>query len=167
MKGQSEIIVFILLFIIGVSLFLAAVLWSRGIFDRNADMAKLNAAESFMTRLDDKIQNVMKFGGRDSIDYNIDATIELIGIDKIEVRSPVTIEIPREWINISSDGSIIKEKLEGDLLRVQLYYPEDEYAVHLFTEGPRIATPQKVVIEKDSTYKDNNRLYVKIRLTFE
>ncbi|MFQ6056854.1 MAG: hypothetical protein ACE5J3_12835, partial [Methanosarcinales archaeon] len=59
MKGQSEIIVFILLFLIGFILFSSSVLWSRGIFQRNVDIGKINAAENFMKNLDEKIKNII------------------------------------------------------------------------------------------------------------
>ncbi|MDD5416706.1 MAG: hypothetical protein PHU12_01895 [Candidatus Aenigmarchaeota archaeon] len=166
MKGQSEIIVYILLFLIGLSLFMASVVWSRGIFDRNSDMAKLSEVESFMTGLDNKIQNVIKFGGQDSIDFRIRGTIELNEPDTIEIRSPLTVQIPEE-VNITSSYATITERLEGNLLRVKLTYPVKEYGVDFYTEGPTIATPQKVLIEKGDTYESGGILYIKVKITFK
>ncbi len=167
MKGQSEIIVFVLLFIIGVSLFISAIMWSRGMFDRNSDMAKLNLAESFMRNIDGKIQNIIKFGGQDSIQYGFDATIELVGSDTIEIRTPLSVDIPDQWVNIQSSPSIIREKKDGDMFRIQLYYPSDTYSLYLYTEGPKVATPQKITIEKGSSFTQGGKTYVKVKITFE
>lgn len=167
MKGQSEVIVFVLLFLIGVTLFLSSVLWSQGIFNRSSDMAKLNNAENFMVNLDNKIQNVVKFGGQDSIDYGIQATIELVSPDMIEIQAPITVKIPVDWVNISEKYSIISERLDGNILRLRLQYPTNSYSIYLYTEGPRIATPKTVYVEKVSTYKENNVEYIKVKITFK
>ncbi len=75
--------------------------------------------------------------------------------------------IPDYWVNISSDSSYyIREMLDGDVLRVQLVYPENEYKVEFFTEGPTLAKPKKVRIEKNSTTIENNKGTIKIRVTF-
>jgi len=167
MKGQSEIIVFILLFVIGVSLFLSAVVWSRGIFEKNSDVTKLNSIETFMSNLDDKIQGVIKFGGKDSINYNLDATIELVDSGTIEISTPLSVNIPETWVKLKEDGSIIRERMEGDILKVQLQYLPDSYAVHLYTDGPIIATPRTVFIEKGSSFESEGRTYIRVKVTFE
>ena len=167
MKGQSEVIVFVLLFLIGVTLFLSSVIWSQGIFNRNSDMAKLNNVENFMVNLDNKIQNIVKLGGQDSIDYGIQATIQLTSPNTIEIQSPLTVKIPADWVVIPSKYSNITEKLDGNLLRLRLQYPTDSYAIYLYTDGPTLATPQKVYIEKVSTYTQNNIEYIKVKITFK
>ena len=172
MKGASEIIVFVLLFLIGVTLFLSAVVWSQSLFERNSDMAKLNSAEAFMNKLDGKIQNVMKFGGKDSINYGIGASIELIGTNIIEIRSSTSVDIPDEWISISvGKNSEIREIKEGTIMRIQLVYPDDfperEYSIHLETDGARVATPQQIYIEKGTSFKSGDITYNSIKLTFQ
>ena len=77
MKGQAEIIIFLLLFIIGVLLFASATVWSRGIFQENVDFTMLESAERFMKDLDSRISDVIKFGGMQEIDYGIGGTIEI------------------------------------------------------------------------------------------
>lgn len=172
MKGQTEIIVFVLIFIIGVALFLSSVVWSQGLFTRNSDMAKLNSAEAFMRNLDNTIQNVMKFGGKDSVEYNIDATIELVGTNAVEIRCPMSVEIPDEWINIeTNENSEIREKKDGTILRLALVYPDNyperQYSIHLFTDGAKIATPQRIIVEKAPSFKSGDITYNSIKLTFE
>ncbi|MBU3905011.1 MAG: hypothetical protein KJ906_02600 [Nanoarchaeota archaeon] len=172
MKGASEVIVFVLLFLIGVSLFLSSVVWSQSLFERNSDMAKLNSVEAFMNQLDSKIQNVMKFGGKDSIDYGINAPIELVGTNIIEIRTTMTVDIPNEWINITvGENSEIREIKEGTILRLQLFYsddnPERSYAIHLETDRPRVATPQKIYIERGNSFKSGEITYNSIKLTFQ
>ncbi|MFQ6020738.1 MAG: hypothetical protein ACE5J4_01805 [Candidatus Aenigmatarchaeota archaeon] len=167
MKGQSEIIVFILLFLIGFILFSSSVLWSRGIFQRNVDIGKINAAENFMKNLDEKIKNIISFGGSESIDYTLDSNIELLNENTIEIKLPVTIDLPRKWVNISSDVSIIREILEENILRIQLTYPEKDFAVEFFTEGPTLAKPDKIKIEKRSVYSKDNISVIRIEITFQ
>jgi len=165
MKGQTEIIVFILLFLIGVSLFMASIIWSRSILDRNTDVMTLNTAESFMNKLDDKIDNIIRFGGKDSLNYNLDATIEIKEIDEIiEIKTPLDVALYDEWVNLKENGSIIRERMEGNLFRIQLYYPGTPYDVDLFTEGPRIATPTTVLVEKISSDEPGK---IRIKVTFQ
>jgi hypothetical protein len=79
----------------------------------------------------------------------------------------MSVGLPNEWANMSSGSSIVREKLESGLLRLQLYYPESDYAVYLYTEGPKIATPQKVLIEKMGSFKQDSSTYIKIKITFK
>lgn len=133
----------------------------------NSDVSKLNSAQSFMAKLDNKIQDIIKFGGTDSLDFNIQATIEIVGSETIEMKSPISVDIPEEWLNIHEDGSIIREKMEGSLYRIQLYYPDDIYKIRFYTEGPRLATPHKIYIEKGYTEKDGSEATIWIKLTFQ
>jgi len=155
MKGQSEIIIFVLLFLIGVILFVSAMLWSSEIFERNADMLRVTVSEKLMQDLDESIKDVIKFGGSKIIDYNIDGTIEMLDEKTIEMKVSASIELPDYWINISSDSSYIREKLEGNLLRIQLIYQD----IELYTEGPRLSKPESIKIEKD--------LVGRIKITFQ
>jgi hypothetical protein len=155
MKGQSEIIVFVLLFLIGVILFVSAVAWSSGIFEKNADMLRVTASEKLIQDLDNSIKDVIKFGGSKIIDYTIDGTIELVDEKTIEMKVPASIELPDYWINITSGSSYIRERLDGNLLRIQLIYEN----IELYTEGPRLSKPDSIKIEKD--------LGGRIRITFQ
>lgn len=173
-KGQSEIVSFVLLFLIGVALFLAAVTWGRGSFDRNVDIARITATESFIVELDNSIQSVAKFGGEKIIDYKSDGVIILNDIDAedtLEIRSDIEGELPKYWINLTTSESfgLIREKLEGTIFIVQLSYPNKEnYGIDLFTTGPREAKPQIIVIEKNSTYVDTSgTTMIKIELKFQ
>ncbi len=176
MKGQSEIVTFVLLFLIGVILFVSAVAWSGNLFERNVDLAKITSAENFMTNLDKEIQSIIKFGGQKTINYNIDGTIELIegDPDKIEIKTPANVVVPDYWINISSSEShgVIQEMLDGNIFRIHLFYPvQDNYGIDLFTEGPRLATPSRIKIEKEGTITriiDNeDYIFVRVKITFE
>lgn len=175
MRGQSEIVTFVLLFLIGVILFISAVAWSRGLFERNVDLAKITSAENFMENLDKKIQSIIKFGGQETIDYNVDGTIELIegSPDNIEIKIPADVVVPRYWVNISSPESsgVIQEMLDGTIFRIRLFYPLGDYGIDLFTEGPRIATPARVKIEKTDTITktigNTSYSFIKIKVTFE
>jgi len=165
MKGQSEILVFVLLFLLSISLFTVAVFWSKDIFQQNVDMTKVSSAEKFMKDIDYSIKSLIKFGGHEEIDYNVDGPIILVDNKTIEVRVvvPSEISLPKYWNNISSDSSYIREMLDGDVFRVQLIYPEN---IEFFTEGPTLAKPKLVKIEKNSTDIKNEKVTIKIRITF-
>jgi hypothetical protein len=168
MKAQSEILVFILLFLLSIGLFTITVFWGKDIFQQNVDMTKVSSAEKFMKEIDYNIKSLIKFGGYKEIDYKVDGPIILIDSKTIEVRTviPSGISLPTSWINISADSSYIREMLDGDVFKIQLSYPENEYNVELFTEGPILAKPKSVKVESNSTYFENDRLTIKIRITF-
>jgi hypothetical protein len=168
MKGQDETIVFLLLFIIGIALFTSATIWSKGIFQQNVDLAKVEGAEKFIRDLNDAILNIIKFGGSQGMKYNLDGTIELFDNKTIEIKEPISLDLPKQWFTISSDSSYIQEKLDGGNLRIQLVYPQGTYVVYLFTEGSRLSTPSKVSIERNQTYTDaSGSTVIKIKVTFD
>ena len=166
MKGQSEMLIFVLLFLIGIALFTSATIWSRSIFQQNIDVARIEKAEKFMKELNDAISNIIKFQGSQEIKYKLDGTIELVDDETVEVKIPVTISLPTEWVNISSDTSFIREKLEGRDFRIQLIYSQSNYKVEFFTEGSTKATPDYVKLERDQTYSNAGTTVIKIKVTF-
>ena len=89
MKGQSEILVFILLFLLSIGLFTIAIFWSKDLFQQNVDMAKVSSAEKFMKEVDYNIKSLIKFGGFEEIDYRVDGPIKLVDNQTIEVRTVV------------------------------------------------------------------------------
>jgi hypothetical protein len=168
MKAQSEILVFILLFLLSISLFITAIFWSKDTFQKNVDTAKVSSAEKLAKELDSGIKNIIKFDGYEEIDYIVDGPIILINENTIEVRAVISsdISIPKYWSNISSDASYIREMLDGDIFRIQIIYPESYQKVILFTEGPTLAKPKSVKIEKNYTSIENGKPSIKIRITF-
>lgn len=168
MKAQSEILVFILLFLLSIVLFTVAVYWSRDAFQQNVDITRVSSAEGFMKEMNYDIKSLLKYGGHKEIEYNVDGPITLLGSQTIEVRTVVTsgISLPTSWNNISSDFSYIRETLDGDVFRIQLIFPGDNYNVVFFTDGPTLAKPKKVVIEENSSDVENGEATIKIRITF-
>lgn len=168
MKAQSEILIFILLFLLSIGLFTIAVFWGKDYFQQNVSMTKVLIAEKFMKELDNDIKNLVKFGGYKNIDYSIEGPITLVNDETIEVRTVVSsdISLPTYWNNISSGSSYIREMLDGDVFRVQLIYPENDYRVNFFTEGPVLSKPKSIKIEKNTTEIENNKITIKIRITF-
>ena len=152
MKAQSEILVFTLLFLLSISLFITAVFWSKDIFQQNIDTTKVSSAEKIVKEIDNNIKSLIKFEGYEEIDYGVDGPIILVDEKTIEVRTVVTsdISLPRQWNNISSDTSVIKEMLDGDVFRIQLFYPEGDQRISIFTDGPTLAKPKLVRVEKNS-----------------
>lgn len=144
MKAQSEILVFVLLSLLSISLFTIAVFWSRDIFQKNVDTAKVSSAEKFMKEVDYSIKSLIKSEGYQDIDYKVDGPLTLIDDNTIEARTVITsdISLEKEWVNISSDSSYIREILDGDVFRIQLVYPENDYKIEIFTEGPTLAKPK-------------------------
>jgi hypothetical protein len=166
MRGQSEILVFVLLFIISIALFVAATSWSKNIFQQNVDVARVENTEKFMRDLNENIQSVIKFGGSKEIRYDIDGTIGLVDSETIEVKIPVSIPLPKDWVNISSDNSYyIREVSEGDTLIIQLKYPQSDYKVELFTDGSTLSNPSYVSVERNQTTNVGTTV-IKIKITF-
>jgi hypothetical protein len=169
MKGQTEIIVFILLFLIGLSLFIISTLWSRSIFEQNTDLAKVEIARKILTELDKNIKGIIKFGGSRSVDYTLDGTIEIVDDpehNKIEIKTEVSLNLPKKWVNLTTDSSYIREKMEGNTLRMQLVYPETNYKVEFFTDGPRLAKPRIINLEKNLTYTIGSTTVIRIKIAF-
>ncbi|MEM5778599.1 MAG: hypothetical protein QXD43_02185 [Candidatus Aenigmatarchaeota archaeon] len=165
MKGQSEILIFVLLFIISIALFTAATIWSKNIFQQNVDVAKVENSEKFAKELNEAILNVIKFGGSQEIRYNIEGTIELLNDNTIEIKVPISLPLSEQWVNISSDTSFIRERKEGDYFKIQINYTNNQYKVEFFTEGPKLATPSYIVIENNETYFSTVTV-IKIKITF-
>jgi len=168
MKAQSEILVFVLLSLLSIGMFAVTVVWGKDIFQKNIDMAKVSSVEKTIKDIDYSIGSMIKFGGEEEINYDVDGTIRLVNDNTVEIRTVIAsdISLPKEWINISSDTSYIREILEGDLFRVQLVYPETDYKIEFFTDGPTLSKPKTVKIEKNSTYIENDKATIKIRITF-
>ncbi len=172
-KGQSEIVSFVLLFLIGVTLFMTAIVWGRGSFERNLDINKIASTETLIKELDSNIQTVARFGGRKEMEYRSDSTVILNDIgseDTIEMRAVIQETLPSYWVNLTTPDSfsLIREKLEGDIFIVQLSYPNRQiYGIDLFTTGSKESVPRSIAIEKDSSYVDSGMTIIKIKITFE
>jgi hypothetical protein len=166
MKGQGEIMVFVLLFLISMALFVSATLWSKGIFQQNVDAAKMQGAEKFMKDLNENIQSVIKFGGSKEVKYGMGGTMRLVDSQTIEVDVPVDLPLSNTWINISSDSSYyIQEKMDGDYLRLQLNYTSTDYQVQFFTDSSSMTNPGYVYVENNQT-TNIGRPVIKIKITF-
>ena len=176
MRGQSQIVVFVLLLLISLLLVFAAVSWGSGVSQKNIDVGRVTAAENWMRELDRAIQSVVRAGGSVQLDYPLDGQIGLADVglnDTVEVSMPVTLDLPNYWLNLTAAGEsgLIRQRKDGDMLRIQLLYPpRPGFAVDLFTEGAQIATPSAVLVERNSTYVQNiggtNYTVVRIRLGF-
>ncbi|MFH1229418.1 MAG: hypothetical protein V1678_03275 [Candidatus Aenigmatarchaeota archaeon] len=166
MIGQSEIMVFVLLLVIGVSLFTSATIWSRDIFQQNVDVARVESAEKFMKDLNEDIQSIVKFGGSRELRYGLEGTIRIADSQTIEVGVPVTIPLTNSWVTISSDDSYyIRERLEGDFFKLQLNYTSQDYRIEFFTDGPTLSTPSIVKVERNQT-TSTGQTVIKIKVTF-
>lgn len=169
MKGQNEIVIFILLFIVGIALFTTAAIWSRGIFQQNIDVARVESSEKFIRELNEVVLNIIKFGGSQELEYDLEGTIEIntTSNDTIEVKTPsLSIPLNKEWTVISNDTSFIREKLDGETFRIQLVYPSGIYKVQFFTEGPKLSQPKYLSMERNNTYSISGLTVIKIKVTF-
>jgi hypothetical protein len=168
MKGQSEILVFVLLFLLSIGLFITAIFWSKGIVQNSVEMAKVSSAERNAKDISESIDSIVKFDGYDEVDYSSDGPIVLLNDNTLELRTTVTtdLSLPKSWTTIASEGSIIREMLEADILRIQLNYPETDKKIVLFTDGPTLAKPNIIRIEKNATLVENGKQTIKIRITF-
>jgi len=166
MKGQANLLIFILLFIISLFLFVAASSWSTNIFQQNVDVTNIQNAEKFMRGLDTGIINLVKYGGSQEFRYNVvGGTIE-IGTNTVEIKIPVSIQLQKQWVNLTSDGSFIQERQEGNTLRIQAVYNQTDYKIEFIPGGSSLANPEYVTIERNSTYIDNGKTVIRIKITF-
>ena len=167
MHGQTELVAFVLLFLVGTVLFISAVSWGRSAFAQNASLVSIGSAESFFIDLDSRTQNVIKFGGQDRVDYPFNAQIELVDPQTLEISFQTNNVPSGDWFNVSSDGSLIREISDNGLFRIQLKYQFEDFDVEMFTYGSTIATPRFIFIEKASPIIRNDRNVVRIKLTFQ
>lgn len=175
-RGQAQIIVFILLLMISLVLVFTAVGWGQGISQKNIDVGQVTAAENWMKALDTRIESVVRSGGSSRLDYPLAAQIGLSDVDLndyVEIKMPVTIDLPTNWINLTSsaDFGLIRERKEGPDLKLQLSYPlRPGFAIDLFTDGPQVSIPVTVFVDRNVTYMKNiggtNYTVVSVRLRF-
>jgi len=166
MKGQANLLIFILLFIISLFLFTSASIWSTSIFKQNVDVANIQAVEEFMRELDIGIKNLVKYGGSQQFRYNIDGTIEIIDAQAIEIKIPISMQLQKNWINLTSDGSYIRERQEGTMLKIQAIYNQTDYKIEFIPGASSLANPEYVTIERNKTYVDNGLTVIRIKITF-
>lgn len=168
MKGQTKVVIFLILFFISIILFSSTNLWGRGIIQQNIDIVKIEKTEKFLKDLDNTILNLIEYGGTRRISYNIDSTIQLVGSNMFEISFPSTVTLPGYWINITSgDSSYIRERLEAEDLRVQLVYIEyPEYKIEFFTMGSRLTIPEYIFLAKNETFKNNDQTVIRIEISF-
>lgn len=174
--GQAQIIVFVLLLLISLILVFAAVSWGGTISQSNIDVGRVTAAENWLKQLDSTIQSVVRSGGSARLDYPLAAEIGLadVGLDDyIELAMPVSLDLPDYWLNLTAAGEPgwIRERKEGDELKLRLSYPlRPGIAIDLFTDGPQIATPAAVTVDRNATYTQTigatSYTVVRIRLRF-
>jgi len=158
-KGQTQVVVFVLLFLITLLLVFSSVFWGRDVSEKNVDIGRITASESFINRLDSSIQNVARYGGTQIIDYNLNAVVGIKDVgydDYVELSTPVSLDLPKYWINTTDPSKIgsIREKEENGMLKIQLFYPvkeESGFAIDLYTDGPQTGQPAQIKIEKVSS----------------
>ena len=168
MKGQSEIVVFILLFFVGIILFSLAFFFSSGIFNQNLDMGKVAFAENIMKSLNSKIQSTIGYGGSQTFDYALNENIRILDSQTLEIYFPVSIEVSDYWINVTSEErSYVREVKEQGVFRIQLIYPEaDDLRIEFFSDI-QVAKPTLITMEKNSTSVVNGKPVIRIRLIFK
>jgi len=159
MKAQSEMVTFVLLFVIGILIFIAAIVWGRGVTEQNIDTAKIVSAERFMKSFNEQVESIVRSGGSQTISYPLNMEFRFVesGIsDVLEIRDEIVGGVvPDNPIDITSPGSLgtIREWMDGPLFRIQLTYPlQDSTAIDFFTEGSITGTPKRITIEKNSTF---------------
>ena len=176
MKGQSQIISFILLFAIGTGLLASAVLWSNQAFKTNKDYMDIESAENMMSDLESKIESVAEYGGMEKEDITVDGTVELKekcfkNYTCLEYKTETSVEIPNYWVYLENDTSVIRERRIGTRLQIQLFYPYNEtnfgYGIEMLSGENRIGSIGSIIeIQKSGTYYQNNMPIIKIKLTF-
>lgn len=170
-KGQTEIVSFVLLFMVGVMLFVVAVTWGRGMVEQNVDTSKIVASEKFMDDLNSAVESTLRQGGKQTVEYRLGELITFNDDENsITMSMQSTSNVPNNWVNISRPDSvgIIRERIQDGVFSIQLIYPaNNEFFIDLFTEGPVESTPQFIAVERDSSYIENNQTKVRIKITLQ
>jgi hypothetical protein len=182
MRGQAQVVVYVLLFLISLLLVFSAVSWGRGVSARHTDVGRITAVESFARALDSMIQSVARHGGSGSISYPLDATIALVDADlndRIEISMPIEMGLAEYWLNLTPPESIgmIRERKEGVLFRLQLSYPPCRapakpcFAIDLYSTVPLIGIPSAITVERNATIvrtiAGTDYLIAKVELDFK
>ncbi len=168
MKGQSEIVVFILLFFIGIVLFSTAFIFSSGILNQNLDIGKVTSSENIMKSMDSKVQSVIGYGGSQTLNYGLNENIRIVDSQTLEIYFPVDVDIPSYWINVTTNPrSYIREMKDEDIFRIQLVYPEADDLKIEFTSDITESKPSMITIEKISTSTSSGKPIIRIGLTFK
>lgn len=168
MKGQTKIIVFLILFFISIVLFSSTNLWGKGIIQQNIDLVKIQNTEKFIKDLDESIISLVNYDGTRKLDYNFDSPVQLLGSNIIEISFPSSVNIPAYWVNVTyGDRSYIREKMEGNYYRIQLVYPtNNDYRIELFSNGSTTSTPQHILLIKNDTYNFEGQTAIMLQVSF-
>ena len=81
------------------------------------------------------------------------------------MRIPISLDLQENWIKIYEGNSYIRERMEGETLVLQLIYPQNDYKLEFFTEGPRLAQPSYIKLEKNAT-EFTTITIIKIKISF-
>ncbi len=179
MKAQSEVLNFILMFLILIIMIFAAYFWALPIFEDSNDTAKKNIAEHFIRELDSKIQRIAKFGGYETIDYNLDGILQIKenATDRwIEYKTLYKPKFTEKWFYLSGNEtfevgqtdtkSIIKERKKGNNLYIELWYRKTGNTKIEIIPTQKIVT-RHIKIEKLKTIAENGINKILVKIDFE
>lgn len=131
-KGQTEIVSTTLFFLIAIILLFSVFVWGNSVIGGNSDEARLFASEQFMRNIDDKIQNIAKNGGIETLRMPSGGSIIIAEGGIIEYGLQGKADMPQEWlyiygsespeVGITEPPSVIREKKENDRIKIHLYY---------------------------------------------
>lgn len=132
LKGQTEIVSTVLFFLIAIMLLFSVFVWGNSVIGGNSDEARLFASEQFMRNINDKIQNIAKNGGIETLRIQPGASIMIAEGSIIEYSLQGKADMPQGWfyiygnespeVGIFEPSSVIREKKENDRIKIQLYY---------------------------------------------
>jgi len=112
MKAQSEIVGYLLLFIVGIGLVSTAIMWGIPLIHKKEDAKKLDDVYNFFILLNNEIKNVAKSGEEKTLSFPVDGVIVLYpwNYSGIENNSIVfsfpskvsTVAVDKGWIPITT-----------------------------------------------------------------
>ena len=179
MKAQSELLNFMILLLILIVMMFASYLWAIPIFESNSDIAKKNTAEHFIRDMDSKIRSVAKFGGYETMDYNLDGILQIMenATDRwIEYKTVFSPEFTDAWFYMSGNesfevaqtdiSSIIRERKKGNMLYIELWYRKTGDIMIEVVPTQKITT-KYIKIEKLGAVTENNINKILVSVEFE
>ena len=182
MRGQGDILVFLLLSLIGLVLVFSAMSWGQGVFAGSSDATKFENARAFMGRLDTAIVSASRFGGEESVAMGLEGTLKLVQntSDPLDVSlvfsMPSNLELPADWApvntaNASKAGciadttSVLMQRKNGAEVELKLFYrTRDGYAILPYTDGSRVMSTGIVTVAGGGSEKLGGITVSKVKL---
>jgi len=118
MKAQTEILSYIMIFVVASGLTATAIMWGIPLIQKKQDVKNLDDVYNFFVTLDQKIRSVTKGGPEETLSINVDGILTLYPYDYndpilnnsitftfLNKVSNIAVTDPPEWIPITTGNT--------------------------------------------------------------